>query len=485
MTDARRLVIFFLITFAILFLTNLLYKPPAKKVEQPKPDTVVVVKEVAPVESVTKITEAVAEKEIVIDEENYRAVFSNQGGGLKSLYLKKFDAELVPEGEYLFSNIVGGKDLARAGFESRRTGNEITFTKKIDGVTIKKQYIFDHPYGFQFNVVTEPANVLLTNSLEAGLAITEPKNKADDIRHFHLYVKRQEVQDLTGKIKDGYTYSKNPEWIGLRTKYFFLALVNNDQLDSLKLTRLGDKRIGLNILSTAVSKFNVYFLPIKYDLLQEFDKKFEDIARGGIFGPISRFFLTVLKLFNRLFKNYGWSIILFGLIVKVIFYPLSFRMIKTQKKMQMIQPEIQKIQKKYKDKPAEMNREVMAMYRAYKVNPLGGCLPLLIQMPIFFALYSTLTISIELRRAPFLLWITDLSLRDPYFVLPIAMGVLSIVQSLFTITDPRQKLMVILMPVFMTYIFLFLPSGLQLYWFIYNVFSIIEQFVVKRYGGLK
>ncbi len=169
----------------------------------------------------------------------------------------------------------------------------------------------------------------------------------------------------------------------------------------------------------------------------------------------------------------------------MIFFPLSMNMLKSQKKMQVIQPEIQKIQKRYKDNPGEMNREIMAMYKTYKVNPFSGCLPLLIQIPIFMALYSTLTTSIELRRAPFLFWITDLSLRDPYYVLPIGMGALSIVQSLFTLTDPRQKMMVILMPVFMTYIFLFMPSGLQLYWFVYTVFSLIEQFVIKRYGGTK
>jgi YidC/Oxa1 family membrane protein insertase len=127
---------------------------------------------------------------------------------------------------------------------------------------------------------------------------------------------------------------------------------------------------------------------------------------------------------------------------------------------------------------------MMQLYKTYKVNPFGGCLPLLIQMPIFFALYQTLIASIEFRQAPFILWITDLSFKDPYYILPIAMGVMMLVQSLFTVVDPRQKFMVIIMPVFMVFIFLNFPSGLQLYWFTYNILTLVEHVITKR-GGIK
>ncbi len=159
-------------------------------------------------------------------------------------------------------------------------------------------------------------------------------------------------------------------------------------------------------------------------------------------------------------------------------------MIKSQHKMQMVQPELKKLQKKYKNDPQRLNQEMMQLYKAYKVNPFGGCLPLLIQMPIFFALYQTLITSIEFRQARFVLWITDLSLKDPYYVLPIAMGVMMLVQSLFTTIDPRQRFMVIIMPIFMVYIFLNFPSGLQLYWFSYNILTLVEHVITKR-GGIK
>jgi YidC/Oxa1 family membrane protein insertase len=159
-------------------------------------------------------------------------------------------------------------------------------------------------------------------------------------------------------------------------------------------------------------------------------------------------------------------------------------MILSQQKMQMIQPELKKIQKKYKEDPQRLNQEMMQLYKTYKVNPLGGCLPLLIQMPIFFALYQTLIASIEFRQAPFIFWLVDLSIKDPTYVLPISMGVIMLVQSLMTTLDPRQRFMVIVMPIFMVFIFLNFPSGLQLYWFSYNILTLLEHIITKR-GGIK
>ncbi|MEO0185646.1 MAG: membrane protein insertase YidC, partial [candidate division WOR-3 bacterium] len=156
------------------------------------------------------------------------------------------------------------------------------------------------------------------------------------------------------------------------------------------------------------------------------------------------------------------------------------QMLISQQKMQMVQPELKKLQDKYKNDPQALNREMMHLYKTYKVNPFSGCLPLLIQFPIFIALYQVLSTSFEFRGAPFILWITDLSIKDPYYVLPISMGVLMLLQSLMTTVDPRQRMMVIMMPVVMIFVFLNFPSGLQLYWFTYNILSIIEQFMIKK-----
>jgi YidC/Oxa1 family membrane protein insertase len=476
MNDTRRLITFFVITFAILLLTNI----------DSAPDTAAT-RVTTPQETVIRVDSGVpaVEQEVVVDRPSFRAVFSNLGGRLKSLYVKKYDVQLVPSGQYLFATSLGHRDLSRIAFENENAGRELVFRAQIDGQSVEKRYIFDQDCGFSLKLESAPSNVIMIHDLSAGLALTEPKNKADDLKHYAVYARGEELRNIGKDKKSARIWQRSPRWLGFRTKYFLLAVVNRGQIDSLLTLPLADRRVGLKIFGGNTSDLVIQALPIQYDRLRSSGEGFEELAKGGVFGPIARFFLAVLGFFNRFLGNYGLAIILFALIIKAVFMPLSLNMVKAQKKMQVIQPEIKKIQERYKDNPAEMNRQVMAMYKAFKVNPLSGCLPLLIQIPIFMALYSTLTTSIELRRAPFAFWISDLSLKDPYYILPIAMGVMSILQSLFTLTDPRQKMMVILMPVFMTYIFLFMPSGLQLYWFIYTVFSLVEQFAVKRSGGSK
>jgi YidC/Oxa1 family membrane protein insertase len=248
--------------------------------------------------------------------------------------------------------------------------------------------------------------------------------------------------------------------------------------------RGGGSRYGAEIVSKRALEVSVVLLPVRHSVLAHYEEGYESITAGGILGPISRLFLLIFNFFYSLLGNYGFAIILFAMLIKLVFFPLSRQMIASQHKMQMIQPELKKLQQRYKDDPQRLNQEMMQLYKTYKVNPFSGCLPLVIQMPIFFALYQTLITSIEFRQAPFIFWITDLSLKDPYYVLPIAMGVIMLVQSLLTTVDPRQRFMVLFMPVFMVFIFLNFPSGLQLYWFTYNILTVVEHILTKR-GGLK
>jgi len=152
------------------------------------------------------------------------------------------------------------------------------------------------------------------------------------------------------------------------------------------------------------------------------------------------------------------------------------------KKMQQLQPKLNEIKEKYKKDPQKMQRETMEMYKKYKVNPVGGCLPMLLQIPVFYALYKVLMIAIELRGAPFLLWITDLSAKDPYYILPIIMGITMVVQQKMTPSslDPTQNKMMMLMPVVFTFLFLNFASGLVLYWLVNNILSIAQQFYTNK-----
>jgi YidC/Oxa1 family membrane protein insertase len=177
------------------------------------------------------------------------------------------------------------------------------------------------------------------------------------------------------------------------------------------------------------------------------------------------------------------SIILLTLSIKLLFVPLQYKSYKSMKDMQVIQPKVAALQTKYKDDRERLNRELIRLYRDHKVNPVGGCLPMLLQMPVFVALFNILYMTIDLRQAPFILWIRDLSAPDPYYVLPILMGVSMVIQQKImpTTMDPTQAKIMLLLPAFMTVLFLTFPSGLVLYWLTNNVITILQQFLTDRY----
>lgn len=181
-------------------------------------------------------------------------------------------------------------------------------------------------------------------------------------------------------------------------------------------------------------------------------------------------------------QNYGVAIILLTVLVKIVFYPLTHKSMTSMKRMQGLQPQVNALRAKHKADPQRFQREQMELFRKHKVNPMGGCLPMVVQVPIFYALYLTLQYSVELQGAPFVLWITDLSKKDPYYVLPILMGVSMLVQQMMTpaVGDPRQARVMLIMPVIFTVMFLEFPTGLVLYWLVNNVLSIAQQHLIDR-----
>ena len=181
-------------------------------------------------------------------------------------------------------------------------------------------------------------------------------------------------------------------------------------------------------------------------------------------------------------QNYGVAIILLTVLVKVIFYPLSLKSMRSMKAMQALQPKVNALRSKHRADPQRVQREQMELFKKHGVNPMGGCLPMVVQIPIFYALYLTLQYSVELQGAPFLLWIADLSKKDPYYVLPILMGISMLVQQKMTPTvgDPRQAQIMLIMPVVFTFMFLEFPTGLVLYWLVNNCLSIGQQYLIDR-----
>jgi len=169
-------------------------------------------------------------------------------------------------------------------------------------------------------------------------------------------------------------------------------------------------------------------------------------------------------------------------MLKVLFVPLQYKSYKSMKQMQVIQPKVLAIQEKFKEDRDRLNKELIKLYRDHKVNPVGGCLPMVLQMPVFVALFNILYMTIDLRQAPFIAWITDLSVQDPYYVLPIIMGVTMVVQQKITPTtmDPTQAKIMLMLPAFMTFLFINFPAGLVLYWLTNNVLTISQQLITER-----
>ncbi len=181
-------------------------------------------------------------------------------------------------------------------------------------------------------------------------------------------------------------------------------------------------------------------------------------------------------------RNYGVAIILLTVLVKIAFYPLTQKSMRSMKQMQALQPQINALRARYRSDPKRFQQEQMELFRKHRVNPMGGCLPMIVQIPIFYALYLTIQYSVELQGAPFILWIRDLSKMDPYYVLPILMGISMLVQQLMTPTvgDPRQARVMLIMPVIFTVMFIQFPTGLVLYWLVNNLLSIAQQYLLDR-----
>jgi YidC/Oxa1 family membrane protein insertase len=257
----------------------------------------------------------------------------------------------------------------------------------------------------------------------------------------------------------------------------------------------GDKLVsaGVRVDTTAPADLSLqlYAGPKQFDTLKSLNIGLEDTidfgwfiyGSWGIVKAVAKPLYLVLRFLNEYTHNYGVTIILLTVAIKLLFVPLQYKSYKSMKDMQLIQPKVAGLQAKYKDDRERLNRELIKLYKDHKVNPVGGCLPMLLQMPVFVSLFNILYMTIDLRQAPFILWIKDLSAQDPYYVLPVLMGVSMVIQQKImpSTMDPTQAKIMLLLPAFMTVLFLTFPSGLVLYWLTNNVLTIAQQFITDRY----
>lgn len=284
------------------------------------------------------------------------------------------------------------------------------------------------------------------------------------------------------KIDSAESYDGPLQWMGIDYHYHLFAnVIKGKPMASINIDS-GNLVAKIIESRTKLSGFSFYGLK-GYDELQKVGSNLHLAVDFGIFGIIAVPILKGLQFFYKFAPNYGVAIILITLFIRTLLFPLQFKSFKSMKKMQKLQPELAKLKEKHADDPQKMQRATMELFKKNGANPMGGCLPLLLQMPVFFAFYQVLFNSVELLHAPFVFWIHDLSAKDPYYMLPVLMGIAMFFQTKLnpsTSADPMQKKMMMFMPLIFTFFMKDLPAGLNLYIFVSTVFGVTQQLFVYK-----
>ncbi|MFH1222947.1 MAG: membrane protein insertase YidC [Pseudomonadota bacterium] len=327
-----------------------------------------------------------------------------------------------------------------------------------------------------------------------GLDSDPDKRKRDMLLYSADKAERFTPKDI--KEKQIISFASSPKWIGVTDRYFLFSVITpkNDGLFTDVVIRAGKENpVTLADFSltgkNGVFEYTLFMGPKDVTDLRKVDPTLADSIDYGWFTVISVPMLELMKFFYKVIPNYGVAILLLTLLVRLIMFPLQHKSMKSMKKMQELQPHIKALQEKYKGDKAKVNSEMMQFMKTHKVNPMSGCLPMLLQLPVFIALYNVLASSVELYHAPFIFWLHDLSIKDPYYVMPILMGIMMFLQQKMTpnpTMDPTQaKMMLYMLPVIFTVFMVSLPSGLTLYIMFSTLLGILQQHFMNKQTSVK
>jgi len=478
-------------------------------------------------EPVKEDLKASQKRDIKVETDLFYAVFTNKGAGLKSLILKKYrddkqnPLDLVSKKVekfglypfYFFPNEKNGifDRINNSLFYYKKFNNNgkkeliFQYEDKISNLNVQKKfiisnnsYVIDIKYKIIKNGVSMDApfvfgpdlenNISKDRTMQAGLKIGAYNGK--DIKSVN-FSKLKTIKDSLGRYFS---------WAAYETTYFsviFETKVNNSLIEysviKEKFNEGKEIKNGLYSYIIVTNPGKVYLGPKDENELSKIAGTFEDVNKVieyGWFGSIAKIMqkginFTYEKILNR--SNYGWAIVLFTLLLKLILFPLTYTSSVSMAKMQTLQPKMKALKKKYKNQkdPEQrkaMNVEMMALYKKEKVNPAGGCLPMLLQIPILWGLFRLLAVSINVRHEAWIFWIKDLSLKDPLYIIPILMGITQIIIQKMTPSggEGAQKKMMYIMPVVITFIVMNMASGLTLYWFVSNLLQLGQQHIINE-----
>jgi YidC/Oxa1 family membrane protein insertase len=457
------------------------------------------------------------EKDIVVETDVLRVVVSNRGGQIKSWQLKKYlesdgtPVDIIgkrPEGhETMALRTWSGNQEASHGIysanldqlllsEEAEKGTLVLRHRTSTGLELTKSITF-FQNDYKIDLETRVKNMgrregAVTFDLLWGPGIRGGGGSKDKpIKPVTTLVNGQRVQDKWEKLDRGVKREGTVSWTAIHDNYFCAALIPLEkggwaQVEKIReagpLVGLAFSKRRLLPGESASESYSLFVGPKEIERLTRMGLQMREIIDLGWFDFLARPALHFLKYTQKYLKNYGLAIIVLTFLVRIILFPLTYKSIKSMQDMQKLQPKMSAIRERFKGDSKRMNQELMDLYRKHNISPLGGCLPMLLQVPIFIALYNALINSVELWKAPFVWWIRDLSSKDPFYVLPILMGASWVIQQAMTPTvgDPRQAKMMLLMPIVFTFMFLNFPSGLVLYFLVSNLLGIGQQLIINR-----
>jgi YidC/Oxa1 family membrane protein insertase len=550
--EQSRLLIAIVLSLAIFLAWQFIFAPDeaerqAKKVESPAVEEKQAAKDTEKpykeaVETPALVEQSTVEETplqiaatVTVDTPLYQAKISENGAVFYSFLLKNYREKVQKDAP--FKQILTGDEtvgIGRLGFSGKSiagldkavftanlaTGQldvndsprNLTFSwRSPDGIVIEKTYKFaPDTYAIGMEVIIKNSSGRgIQDRLFVSLNAKAPGDKRMYAFEGPSALINDELKEIkTKKLKDQNTFEGKIKWVALQSRYFMSGLIP-DQIEeaSLHLALKSDKFVAARYRQpeTAIQpgtqytyNYQLFMGPKRIEELKNVGNDLNKVVDFGWFDILAKPCLWLMNLFYSVIPNYGVAIIVLTLLVKILLWPLGQKSYKSMSEMKKIQPLMKEIREKYKDDKQRMNQEVMGLYRTYKINPLGGCLPMVVQLPVFFALYRMLYEAIELRHAPFFLWIDDLAAPDRLFrfdfsipfmeppygipVLTIVMGASMLLQQKMSppMGDATQAKMMMFMPIIFTFIFINFSSGLVLYWLVNNILSIAQQYYTQK-----
>src|SRR6056297_411481 len=545
MTENWRILLALVLTIVVLFGWNFFFAPEKdKQVEmnkqevQPKQEKIhdvptkktekESIRRVSPETRETdqalsdKTYESTPKKSVTIDTPLYRAEINPHGGILEHFLLKKYDETIKKDSKPI--DLITERSLNKAplgivwdqeptwnrgkweleGQSLRLQGSEqgsISFIGHFEGLTVIRNLTFQAD-SYKFNedlIVLNQKGQRIQGSLDITMdspKLVENESRFNRTNVIYYSSGGLKAEDDTDDLRLGIRSDSLIKWAGIDSNYFLLSMIPKGDMhfkgsykDKIYQVSLAKKIIIPPQSETQLSL--VYYLGPKIkSYLAQAPNNLKAAIHYGWLDIISKPLIEMLNFFYRYVGNYGVAIILLTIVIKILFWPLSHKSYKSMERMKKLQPMMKKLKEDYKDDRQKMNQELMRLYKTYKVNPAGGCLPMILQIPVFIGLYEALLGATELRHASFIshvpftdyFWLADLSAKDPYYVTPVLMGLTMFLQQKLSPTagDPMQAKIMLIMPIFLTFIFLNFPSGLVIYFITNNVLSIFQQWLMLR-----